>query len=417
MSKPILRQYPMLVFSLFAIVLLLLGMPTNRVRAEIPENCAVTADLISGPQELVWTDGLGASVPSKGGRKPPTTADIVKVQETVQAVIIVVDDFSFVPKDSLFTHGELVRDLVETEARSYSGIAVDQVNIADIPGATTAEVFRTGVVAQAITSKIEEWQVNQGVTNFVLNMSFAIISCNGEMREFLTSQIPQKSAGTASNLAALPSNATVLQEEPLYPENSLMAVYGEGEIVNLLANAAGINAEVPLHKDTDLTGRINNLLAQNMTINDIIQNVAGEFSIEPLRLLPLVYQLREQGSVVSVAAAGNYRLLFEAQGLAPLPVYPARWPEYISVSALTEDQQPAPWSNFGQIAALGGMYDRSGEPYFGTSFAAPLVSVSAAVDLLAGSGCPTRIPEDLLGVYDNALYGDAVSGMIASARC
>ena len=86
---------------------------------------------------------------------------------------------------------------------------------------------------------------------------------------------------------------------------------------------------------------------------------------------------------IFVAAAGNYSLEYS--------LYPAAWPEVISVSASDKTGQKASFTDNGKIMALGGWYtltdslenyeDNAQIVYAGSSFSAPVVTVFLALDL------------------------------------
>lgn len=94
-----------------------------------------------------------------------------------------------------------------------------------------------------------------------------------------------------------------------------------------------------------------------------------------------------QPSTVYIAAAGNYSLSF--------PMYPAAWPEVISVSSHeVHSKKISTFSNRGEVMITGGWFRLTNPAgingamtsaprvvYQGTSFSAPAVSVFTAIDL------------------------------------
>jgi hypothetical protein len=94
-----------------------------------------------------------------------------------------------------------------------------------------------------------------------------------------------------------------------------------------------------------------------------------------------------QPSTVYIAAAGNYSLSF--------PMYPAAWPEVISVSSHeARSKKISTFSNRGEVMITGGWFRLTNPAgingamtnaprvvYQGTSFSAPAVSVFTAIDL------------------------------------
>jgi hypothetical protein len=109
--------------------------------------------------------------------------------------------------------------------------------------------------------------------------------------------------------------------------------------------------------------------------------------IFPDPLYTLVSGTLFQPSTVYVAAAGNYSLNF--------PMYPAAWPEVISVSSHdARSSKLSVFSNRGEVMITGGwfrltnpagingtMVDAPRVVYQGTSFSAPALSVFTAIDL------------------------------------
>jgi len=136
------------------------------------------------------------------------------------------------------------------------------------------------------------------------------------------------------------------------------------------------------------------------------------------------------GSLVHVASSGNL-----GHGFA---LYPAAWPSVISVSSL--DASGAGYSpsrsgfaNSGEVAAPGALFELgdagAGQTiaYAGTSFSAPIVTLFAALDRLADRVCdpgdltttPAAAPSLASGIYEDTPL-DSVFGGAGSAidlRC
>lgn len=97
---------------------------------------------------------------------------------------------------------------------------------------------------------------------------------------------------------------------------------------------------------------------------------------DPLRELAELYAAGEvlgsNSHIAFVASAGNYNASF--------PVYPAAWQYFISVGAFTVNGIP-PYSNYADVMTIGDVEVTPSVSVSGTSFAAPLVSVAATLDL------------------------------------
>lgn len=128
---------------------------------------------------------------------------------------------------------------------------------------------------------------------------------------------------------------------------------------------------------------------------------------------PLFKMIERQAGVVFVASAGNYGSTFST--------YPAAWRKVVSVSAADlETSLKADYSNDGEVMAAGGAFvlelynGNTFIPttiaYRGTSFAAPGVSAFIALDLASGGHCVAADGTPLLdGVGLNVALEQAVA--------
>lgn len=261
--------------------------------------------------------------------------------------IIVVDDFGGIAPTELagpsaasqgnlsdISHGMLVEHHVQQavqETVAYTELSDIETKIRietlDIGGyAAITRKAQADVIAARLQDKIDVL-IGQGISHIVVNMSFSIIPC--ESIEALTDVLlPDGSFPTPS-----------YEEYVLDVQRDLSAVH------MTLENATASVTINPLLK------------LFRLIIND---NVVAYPGLD---------------NIVFVAAAGN---LGNELGVA---LYPGAWPEVIGVAALDEYWDIAPYSSLGEVALPGGWYRYAQTDYYysGTSFAAPTLSVYAAL--------------------------------------
>src|SRR5262249_3081833 len=135
------------------------------------------------------------------------------------------------------------------------------------------------------------------------------------------------------------------------------------------------------------------------------------------------------GPVVPVGAAGNGLLVFDGAQLVRthfvFPFAPALWDPVVSASALGDAGRLAGYSNDGEVALPGPTWgerpDGSVAAVHGTSFAAPRLSASVALHLLAGGASPCDGHTPVLGYTNSNLTGqhwdDLPLGVAAKTYC
>jgi subtilisin family serine protease len=318
-------------------------------------------------------------------------------QGSYDVVIIVADDFSGLPLDTVDTgqfdssdnctvslegqafavrgasvdpidetHGDLVyAQLDELLSDANAGGVIDLVQV-DIQGVTT------DVAADLISNAIADHPADF----YVVNMSFVIIPCEyiAGFADFESQAMDARTAKDLNRFRGLFQRAVVFYDNTVFPSMSNRA--------------------------------------QNETDLDPLQS--------------LFTSLR--GSVIPVAAAGNFGLDF--------PFWPGAWGQVISVSASegTGYDAPVSWdkrhdtpllgaedlnpgrttriSNYGEVM-MPGEYDSDSGMVSGTSFAAPRLSVAMAVYVseVGSSYCqqPDGDPALAYGDWDNLTLDQVIN--------
>lgn len=226
--------------------------------------------------------------------------------------------------------------------------------------AVDTEDFDTEIIAGRVAATLQHLRGERGARHFAVNLSFGLVPCS-VLEDFNASR---------DRLPTLEA----YQEEVLNA-NGLDAAQFRDALSSLLTTPVGSDPLLTLVKRS------------------------GE-------------QLIGGGEVTYLAAAGNYRLDYA--------LYPGYWPEFVSVSA-QEASSPtavrdATYSNTGEVLLPGGFYALSAfdpasntwRPYpqisvAGTSFAAPALSVFAALDYAhAPPRCarPPGVPTSPLAFFD-----------------
>lgn len=392
-------------------------------RRNVPAaNCALTPELIlgqaySGTAGAVGETGNDGLTPEgediEAGRLAADSQWIINNliyanPGTESAAILIVDDFSSDGTGEIPTsHGWLVwqvfqqlYELLPQEVASQ--ITLRRVNIADEAG------YRSDLILPEIQSAIEELS-SQGVSRYVLNMSFVFIPCADEALRFNFADFvevrrnnPERSL--VEHLGGNPQNVrAILQDSRIgyIEETGLTGIEEEAPRSQALPSAPRQTqpGEVLAVPPTP-GGARPDFRAQDMRILTLFDKAS--LASDPLR--DFIRQSKDL-LIVPVAASGNFK--------QRRPFYPARWPEVISVSA-NEGNDLRFWlhSNNGDVSVPGAWFNFEDNQYrAGTSFAAPVVSVLIAVDLTqADPSCGVQSNKSVLvhGSYNNQLLLDAV---------
>ena len=213
--------------------------------------------------------------------------------------------------------------------------------------------FTTGIIANRIGQAIAAQAGN--VDRFVINMSFAIVPC-GELLKQL--DLEQYLAASQEVLDDLNRLLNLLNQNPNAPEKELL-VWSF------------------IHKHPEVLGPYNATALLTKAYGSEAVSSGNPAAVSPALiaddpLYQLLQKLRGQYKVVSIAAAGNLPWMF--------PLAPALWDGVVSASA-----EPNPDRNFnpnpGEVVLDGTASNNA----IGTSFAAPRLSVVAALNLVKNS--------------------------------
>lgn len=216
--------------------------------------------------------------------------------------------------------------------------------------------YQTGLIASRLAAALETLTSGYRVDDVAVNMSFGLVPCS------VVSQI-------AEHRKKIPEY-TMLN----YAEDVLNNYYGENGFSPLELQAFLVALLRPIEPEADPLRRFIQL---SIDADD------ASFLIPGRRVPQLAY----------VASAGNYKLSF--------PLYPAAWPEVISVSASVKTQKTG-YSNSGEdmlpgnhVLTLPGRGSVQPVAVAGTSFAAPVLAAFAALDMSSPSPRCTYFPPSL----------------------
>ncbi len=304
--------------------------------------------------------------------------------------VLVIDDFH-AHKDNIKTHGELVYELflnLFKEAGLDPNSSLFPVNIADDRG------YRSDLIATAVYQTVAKLYLNQHIQRFVLSMSFVIVPCEVKL-----------SGGTYDYTAFLNSDLSLTDymKQNGLSLTELLATQPEGDNTGLKLAANSL----PEYLKGGITfapqAKLVSYQAQATILDDLHK---------------LVAQLEADSTAdgfmtVAVGSAGN----FGTSSNHPEPLYPARWPEFLSISALLGPSSnfQGLWngSNSGQVALPGAWYPFDDGRYRdGTSLAAPGASTLLAVCLTHPKLAWTPPITALANAHDMA-YNEAFSRICA----
>lgn len=276
------------------------------------------------------------------------------------------------------------------------------------------ERYTTKVISDRIQGTLDWLSRDRGIDKAVINMSFAVIPCdpfralNPEQIQNTTDQYLKIIDNPENKLQEL--KATFSQLDLTDPEARKSLFYTADEFAPLRANkdfaqttlaAAYMNLQQNQSNENFYSTWTKGKLSSQTDSNDW-DALAGYFNTT----------LGNNQNIINIAAAGNLAKLL---GNAP-PLAPALWDDVISVSASQADGTKADYSNNGEVM-LGGT-TLTGQ-HEGTSFAAPKLSVLAALYLLQGgqktctgsvnSTNPPMKYAPLTHSWDNLAVNDAAS--------
>lgn len=234
--------------------------------------------------------------------------------------------------------------------------------------------FNTETVAEALQLAINDMRA-KGINKIVVNMSFIILPCS-IVKDFAVKKV------------LIPSFFEYFRQAVEDNVNSIMRQQG-----------------IPFFLRDRVAEEVGEIVV------DQLKPVDPEG--DPLRLLMLA-----EPEVLFVGAAGNF-----GRGVT---AYPAVWDEVLSVSA-SDPEEKADFSNTGSVMLAGAWFrlinplnlnghnlTNANVVYAGTSFAAPGVSVFAALDLATGARCGVLDGQPRLGQSNRQ---DVALGQAVVQRC
>jgi hypothetical protein len=413
-------MYKQKTWIMLAAALLLLSLPSlllaqrgNSNQSE--SNCALTPDQILGqafsstagaagetsvngqtPQgEDIEAEGLSAQADWIMGNLPFATGG------AEQVAILVIDDFSADGTGAApISHGYLVMQVLEQlqaqlPAEIVNTITLAPVNIANENG------YQSSLIQPAV-ARAMDGLAGQGISRFVLNMSFVFVPCvdvdlGFDYSNFRSARqnnpnrsLVEELGGDANYVRSVLADSRISVVE----ETSLELTDSNNLRGQERANAVRQIPPTPAQAAP-------NARSQDLRVLRLFNN--NRLQSDPLR--DFLRQTVRGRIVIPVASSGNFK---QRQ-----PFFPARWPEVISVSA-NEGDDLRFWlqSNNGAVSVPGAWFQfEDGQYRAGTSFVAPVVSMLVAMDLTQSQPrCPVRGQASVLarGNYQNTLLSEVV---------
>lgn len=392
-------------FYVLLIVLLSMILP-QMVVAQSGGNCAVVPDQILG-QAYTQVAGAAYTQVAGAGGDADIQDNVWDVEESnaltslqyattgnENVAIIVIDDFSTADpraSDSDNTdwtnasHGWLVDEVFTIILDTLPESARNLISIEHVELGGDNE-FQTDNLAVDLENLLNDLYNNQGIDNFVVNMSFVFVDCDAQ------------GFNHANWLEHRQNNPDLtLVEEAGGDLDYLQAVLEDDRVTRIEENG--------FDRDNSRNGQGSppEFVANKLQMLSLFE--VSRMNNDPLRSF---FMDSHPYTIVPIASSGNFKW--------KRPFFPAQWTEVLSVSATLGDSDDL-WqlSNNGEVSAPGAYFLFDDDTYrAGTSFAAPVVSVMTALDLtnsnptctIANNGRPELASN---GRWDDVPLTDAVN--------
>lgn len=246
------------------------------------------------------------------------------------------------------------------------------------------EGYTTAALATNIPDAMNRITNEYGINSFVLNLSFAVVPCGlldetpdedllQRYIEILEEEFPELAEVFNSLVDKYDGNVIMALNDPTFTEGRSVI-----QSTIMQANYVPFYEDRAAYFDGDLKGCLE---SQGQKPPDGPSCENPFFPDDALYLELETMMERSTGNnhrIIQVGSAGNTDM--------PFPFAPAFYPTVISVSAEFSGanfQQAQPTSNDGEVQ-MNGLHTFNSEIYAGTSFAAPRLSVEAAIYLLKG---------------------------------
>jgi hypothetical protein len=322
-------------------------------------NCAVTPDQLLGQANVGFAGAANVGFAGAAGdvvRNANLELDAAQIVADWQysgageepVAIVIIDDFSsdepVAAADwTTASHGWLVNEVFMRLYAQLPPEVADNIQFETIDVADETISFRSDRIQEALAETVDTLSA-QGISRFVVNMSFVFVACQDGNFNFMR----------------------FLEERENNPNHTVIEEAG-GSVADVTTILSDNSVERVDPSDNRGPRR------------DVLQRLAflRLFELSQLNSDPLRDYLRDNQDVtiIAVASAGNLKWR--------RPFYPASWPEVLGVSALAGTGGDL-WtlSNNGEVSAPGAYFFFDDDTYrAGTSFAAPVVSLMVAVDL------------------------------------
>lgn len=394
----------------FLLFILLFSVSTSQlVLAQNDYNCAVLPEQILGQANTRYAGAANTRYAGAAGDTEildnswavEGTDALTNLQYATtgnEAVaIIVIDDFSTVdPREDdtddvdwiNASHGWLVDEVFTIVLDTLPESASNLISIEHLELGGDNE-FQTDNLALELESLLDDLHSNQGIDNFVVNMSFVFVDCDAQ------------GFNHADWLERRQNNPDLtLVEEAGGDIDYLLDVLEDDRVSRIDENGFDMD------NSRNGQGGPPEFVANNLQMLSLFE--VSRMNNDPLRSF---FMDSHPYTIVPIASSGNFKW--------KRPFFPAQWNEVLSVSATLGDSDDL-WqlSNNGEVSAPGAYFLFDDDTYrAGTSFAAPVVSVMTALDLTNSNPTCTIARNGQAELSSNGRWNDLPLNDAVADRC